>query len=142
MKSLLIILSFLLGNCTSTTTMKDLNDDKCKTNIVVIKSKDSIQKIESLLDNDDFYIEGNSQFYLFELVVNPDLVIEDVVVKLKSNEKYIPELTNILKELNLAKIKKRSKCGQFSFPFIINARTKKIDYPKDKLFYKVDLPLE
>ena len=136
----ILMIGYLLS-CKSTAQINNTELEVCKKDIVIVQS-DVVDKIESLLVKEDFYLEGKSQYYMYEIVLDKNLKIKDVNTVFENNSTYTEPLINLLKQLSFGKIDDSKKCDEYILPFIIQARLKKLLYPKDKTFYEVDLPIE
>lgn len=141
MKIDMIIALGCLLSCSSMSNKKLHEVEICKEDIV-IEHNEVISEIESLLMNSDFYQEGKSQYFMFEIHLDDKLEIKNIQMVFENNPQYSDQLKELTMKLSFKKVDDNKNCQEYVLPFIINARLKKLIYPKDKMFYDVDLPIE
>ncbi len=137
----IIILLSIMFSC-STLSNKKLNESEICREDIVIEQNEVISEIESLVLNRDFYLEGESQYFMFEIHLNDKLRIKEVKLVFENNPQYTDQIMELISKLSFKKIDDHKKCQEYVLPFIVNARLKRLKYPKDKMFYDVDLPID
>jgi len=141
MRVLAALMIGCLLSCKSTVQMNDTGMETCKKDIVIVESE-ILNKIEELFDNEDFYLEGKSQYYMYKIVLDKNLKIKNVKTVFENNITYSEQIAFLIKDLSFQKIDESKECNEYILPFIVQARLKKLLYPKDKAFYEGDLPIE
>ena len=141
MRALAVLIIFCLLSCKSTAQMKNNELMTCKQDVIIIQTE-TIEMIMAYLDEDDFYLEGKSQYYMYEIILDDNLEIKKVNTVFENNETYSNELISLVQKLSFQKIGEKKECHEYILPFIIHARLKKLIYPKDSTFYEVALPIE
>jgi hypothetical protein len=137
----LIILLVFLISCNALTQKKSHDLERCKENIIIEQSE-VISEIEKILFSQDFYIEGENQYYMFEIRLDDKLKVKKIEVVFENNPQYTDQIEELIMQLSFKRISDKQKCQEYILPFIINSRLKQLLYPKDKDFYNVDLPIE
>lgn len=141
MRALAILMIGCLLSFKSTAQMNDTGLETCKMDIVIIESE-ILNEIEGFFEKEDFYLEGKNQYYMYEIVLDKNLEIKNIKTVFENNKAYSAQVAFLIKQLSFQKIDERRECNEYVLPFIVQARLKKLLYPRDKTFYEVDFPIE
>lgn len=95
------------------------------------------------MEKDGFYNQDSSQYYMYKITLNYDLSIKKIEAVFENSHAYSLQLKKLIGELTFKKIDtSETECNEYILPFIVQARLKKLLYPKDHTFYDTQLPIE